>query len=683
MSATFAYFLFKLLSTFIVLTVTSRINSMTNSTFRAYPYVPTFWRDQEDQLRLTLTVTESTILSAFLAVIITYALGRLVAILFTLLYISLFYRKARTLIDDQVVTIGSNIDNSFQLVFYLCRYAFRLKRRAFVSTVFRILFLTALAYFTVQQVVVYFLGHLILIDPVPISPGTCGIPNITASVGKASPQSVGHTLQLRNNLLERAATQFVACRDTGSKITCPGPADQMFSWDVVESEPGHCWFGPEHCYNGSRTISQRATLVPSDLGTIRKSPLSLTVMAECSHVNNSDFSIIQYDPELNSSFYALQFGSSPRYSFSNLYENDTFVVYEVENIHPGYHLEFEGFNLRPDIYNWTPPLFLSSNLNNPFFTDNTTAPSTLYLLFNRLYGLASYFPNTDPFFLTEENPSSGHLYDTGRIVSTMACRDRFELNIKLQDGLLNATRIATGQFSYIADMFSNYTAKDSDMTMDMLLFVGALYPSVFTIALTQLTGNTLIAGQTVFGNTQFGDPRNVSTRTEVTRWFGVAMLTALNIAQFYTSSNTDNEWEYGIVKLPNTCWFCDKTLRIDPLYVSVYMRTLLLILFGVLAVSLLAYFLDWLLLHIAKVFLKSSICNRIDGIIKSKNLHSFLQLHRIGVEATSDQTFLETQGEIPVLEGRDSGMAPRYNLRMHDVEESISPENCEKGDLRA
>ena len=586
-------------------------------------------------------------------------------------------RKVGFMTADTVL-FGSNIDSSFQLLFYLCHYAFTFKRRAFASTLFRILFLTALAYFAVQQVALYFLGHLILYGPVPISLGTCGIPHIPD--GNLNSTTLGLSLQHRNILLERAATQFVACTDAGNKITCPGPVGQTISWDVVESEPGYCWFGAKHCYNGSRTISQRATLVPSDLGTIRKSPVSLTVMAECSHVNDSEFIEKLYDPKLNSEFYAFQFGGTPKYSWSNVYENSTFIVYRTENIHADYRLGFETVNLRPDIYKLTPPLFLSDNLDNPFLTDNTTAPSTLYLVFNRLYGIGSYFPNSDPFFLTVKKPDVGSAYSAGKIASTMACRDRYELKIEPQNGSLNGTWLATGQFSYVTEMFRNYTGKDTDMSVDMLLFVGAFSPSAFTIVFTQLTGNILNARKTLDHNIQYGDPRNLTTHTEVTRWFGIAMLTALNMAQFYTSG-TDNNWGYGIVDFNNSAWFCDKTLRINPRYVSLYVRTLVLIISTIVAVGLFAYFLDWLILRIAKLFLESSTAKQIDGTIKLKNLHSFLQLHRIGVEKTSDQRFLKTWGTIPVFEGPGSGMAPKYNVEIHDVEESATLENKYKNQV--
>jgi hypothetical protein len=438
----------------------------------------------------------------------------------------------------------------------------------------------------------------------------------------------------------------------------------MFSWDVVESEPGHCWFGPEYCFNDSRTISQRATLVPSDLGTIRNSPLSVTVMAECSHVNNSQFVKQKFDPSLNASFHAYQFGTSEVYSQFPLYENDTFVVYFTERLDFSYRFDFQTFNLDPDPLTWNPPAFLVDNLENPFMTDNTTANSTLHLLFNRIFSIASYFPNEDPFYLTVADPDSSdsYLYAAARIASTMACRDRYELRIKPQHGSGNDTWIVTGQWNYVLDKWVNYLPEYDGMNPDMQLFVLGMSPSIFQSVFQFMAGNILNAQQTAASSVQYGNPQNISTRTEVTRWFGIAMLSALNMAEMYTSG-TDSDWGLGIIKFPDQYWFCDKTLRTDPLYVSVYVHTLLLILFGAALVELIAHFLHPVIYKLAP---KSPTVQWIYQASIVKDLHNLLHLYRNAVEATSGQRFSDKSEEIPIFKGPGAGIAPRYGLRLHD-----------------
>ena len=49
---------------------------------------------------------------------------------------------------------------------------------------------------------------------------------------------------------------------------CPGPIGHAFSWEISESLPSNCWFGSTVFY-GSKTITRRATLSPSDGDTAK------------------------------------------------------------------------------------------------------------------------------------------------------------------------------------------------------------------------------------------------------------------------------------------------------------------------------------------------------------------------------------------------------------------------------
>ena len=648
----------------------SAFANVSTLTYRAYPYIPLFWYDQERHLRCTLTVSQSAVLSAFLSPLIAYALGSLLVISYTLFYLFFLSRKTETLIDDQVITIGTNSDNPFALLGFLFHFVFRVGRRARTSTVFRVLFLVGIIYCIIELLSLALVGNLVLKGPVPISSGTCGQPIQPANLSGLNPQGYlnsGIWDQHALNLLDQAASQFLDCTDNNNTIGCPGPAGQTFSWDVVESEPDYCWFGSRYCYNGSRTISQRATVVPSDLGTVRHSSMSLTMEFECSHVNNSEFAAIGWDPRMNSTFYAYKYGTSPMYSEYSYFDNVTYIAYPIDEWADTYDVGVARFNLVQD--GWNPPVFLLDALDTPFITDNTTANSTLYLIFNRLFSVWSADRNNDPLFLTQATPNSVGFYEPLRRVSTMACRDRFELKI-------NDTWTIAGDWNDMANTLGSVDMPNVDLNMDKLLLLSGVLQSAFGAAYYGLGGNLLNAEKTVTQGLQNGNPPNISTRGEVTRWFGITVLYTLNMAKLFTSG-TDNDWGFGIEKFPDQFWICGKTLRIDPLYVSVYVAPLLIILFGSGLVVLISTFFDSLLLFLPRIVSKAKT-DWIRRAIVVKNSHQVLQLHRIGVELTTEQRFKETTDGIPVFKGPGSGEAPKYvSGRIHS--EMMKHDDSEDG----
>lgn len=367
--------------------------------------------------------------------------------------------------------------------------------------------------------------------------------------------------------------------------------------------------------------------------------------------------------------------NSARATVSPFYENDTVVVYskEIYLQDAQYRLDVQIYNVLPQESNWTPPAFLIDNLGIPYLTDNLTAPSSLYLIFNRIFGVPSIVPNDDPFFLTNTSASDfDGLYYYGRRVSTLACRDRYQLRVNPPGIYMplttNGSWIATGSWNSVYDAFITSGAEygaDDDLYSDILLFVEGFTPSALNIIYQGLAGNVLNAQKTVIGSIQYGLPQNISTRTEFTRWFGVAILNALNVPSMLTSG-IDNDWGYGIEPLPDLFWFCDKTLRISPLHVSVYMLPLILIIVGSIVLTSVSYLLDPFLLFVVMiVYRSSSWTQQIQHALVNKNLHNLLQLHRIAVEGTTKQKFERTAENIPNVRGRDSrdaGYAPIYGV---------------------
>ena len=198
--------------------------------------------------------------------------------------------------------------------------------------------------------------------------------------------------------------------------------------------------------------------------------MSLTIELECSHLNNSEFYGIGWDPVMNSTFYAYNYGTSSLYSEYSYFDNVTFFAYPVEQWEDTYRVGVECFNLIQ--YGWNPPVFLLDRLDTPFITDNMTTNSTLYLIFNRLFSVWSVDRNNDPLFLTQATPDSDGFYEPMRKVSTMACRDRYELKI-------NDTWTIAGDWN---DMTNTIEIPDADLTLDKLLLVSGVLQSAFGAA---------------------------------------------------------------------------------------------------------------------------------------------------------------------------------------------------------
>jgi hypothetical protein len=261
-------------------------NTTTASFSRTYPYVKTYWTDSSGHWRYSLTSYHGNILTAVLAILLTYALGRL---LFMVNFVTPFflYRRSepvKTILDDQVTVLSANIDSPSGLLMYLLHLGWLRPFQASRSSNWLLGIFIAISFCVAQIVTVVWPGIIIRSDPIPYSPGTCGYPRIDTGAGNFSLYNAWVFSRY-----EQESIRYRECVDLGDHVTCPGPAGGTFSWEVIESEPGYCWFGQQYCYNGSTTITQRATITPRDLGTLRKSPMSLTVMTECSHLNNSEF----------------------------------------------------------------------------------------------------------------------------------------------------------------------------------------------------------------------------------------------------------------------------------------------------------------------------------------------------------------------------------------------------------
>jgi hypothetical protein len=131
---------------------------------------------------------------------------------------------------------------------------------------------------------------------------------------------------------------------------------------------------------------------------------------------------------------------------------------------------------------------------------------------------------------------------------------------------------------------------------------------------------------------------------------------------FDVLTGTDNDWGFGISLSEDSSYFCDKT----PSYVSVYLGALLLLFFGVVVIAVIAHWIDDLILLLSGRSRQKSTDDPLRAVLDTQKLHRVLQLHRLFVEKTSEQTFKTPSGAIPVLEGPGSGTPPSYETKEHN-----------------
>src|SRR5271168_2722056 len=156
-------------------------NNTTSASFqRTYPYIKTYWTDQSGHARYSLTSYHATILTAFLAILLVYALGRL---LFTTTFILHFFlyrhsgsERQKSVLDDQVNVIYANTQSPSSLLMYLLHLFKRRPYQAAHSRDWLVTFLVGFVFFVSQVATVIWPGIILRSDPIPYSPGTCGHP---------------------------------------------------------------------------------------------------------------------------------------------------------------------------------------------------------------------------------------------------------------------------------------------------------------------------------------------------------------------------------------------------------------------------------------------------------------------------------------------------------------------------
>jgi len=631
-----------------------------------YPHLQRIWSDGSGSIlgfRWTLETSTAAIASAVIAIVLSVTIARLASLLNSLLYLFFLHKRTKSALDDQAQVLAVNSQSLLNFLLSLLSLLYTSRLKALSSVVFFVLFLLTMLLLPLYIVSIFVIERLFSGLPVPMTLGLCGQPMLeplnftTAERWSYFSVTKPHSSRVFQNM----DVVFSGCTDDGSQMTCSGPINKPFSWDVFESNTSDCWFGKEHCGNSSWTILQRATITTDDLGTARKSRLAVTYISECSHIDDTELYVTNATnikfmtniTAINESYYGYKLG----YTTTNPNPNFTVQIWGSDAYAQSYSLRFwtypmQGTNFS-DTSEWIPVSFLTTRLNGSNQLDDKEGSQTVTLVFNRLLGILSLHPNLDPFFLTRAPPLNlpPPIYLAGKPAGLLACRDQMRLHVRPTSvhprEYTSDDVVAVGRYEEVAEQFVSYLsflrswdpeAADA-LGTDWKLFAASASPTI-RLALDGLTGLGLRAASSVdVGGFQVGQVQNITTRAEVTRWFGVSMLYRLYSAQIFTSG-VENDWGFGVSPIPslesNQHWVCSKTLRIAPTYASLNFTALIgLAVFAVIIVTLsftVEPFLYWIVSRPSKDHKKFHV--NLKRALLSKYLRSALHLHRIAVEKT-------------------------------------------------
>jgi hypothetical protein len=684
-----------------------------------YPYVPTFWNDGSGFFgeRMTLSTFSAAIASSLITILLSVTLACLGELLNIIIYVSFLHKRRESFLDDQVCVLASNASSTAGLLTSLLSLAFAFRRKVARSSTFNSFIGLTLFLFSVRGASIIGTGKLFSDGPVPLAKGTCGVPQLPPRLNTTdlSHLAIQQQEDIRHQLplIQTAALRFNGCIDNGSNITCPGPI-APFSWEVFENG-SYCWFGSQNCLKGSSpsTIMQRATITPKDLGTTRKSRLALTFVSECSHVDTTPFKTVNTSHAFengSSLFASYNFGPASTYSgFPPEMQNTSFIVFANDAVALSYKFQIlSSLGPKYDSF-WRPLPFLTAKLNTPTNLDNINGTQQLTLLINRIVGTQSITANNDLFFLTEQTPDPiNDFYRPVHNIAALACRDQLRIHLRPTDnqpqGYTDDDVIAVGMYNDIADEFYSYIDRldaslASQLVDDFVLFEAFLkWTASSTFYITEYLGQNAIraASTLATGGIQFGTNATVTTRAEVTRWFGSLIFFYLYLAQVATSG-ADNNWGFGIKPLPATQgqmhWVCSSTLISSASFTSLNLNAVVILLLSsilIIASTYAAVPILWRfssLNHVEKGNPVSPQKKPAQEAVLALCLHQVLQLHRIAVEKTYKTRFQNTTGTVPIPEtgrivpiygvsrgcdllGDENEMHPQLQTEVGEVEEA-------------
>ena len=359
-----------------------------------YPHLQRIWNDGSGKVlgfRWTLETSTAAIASAVIAIVLSITIARLASLLNSLLYLFFLHKRTKSALDDQAQVLAINSQSLPNLLLSLLSLLYTSRLKALSSVVFVVLFLSTTLLLPLYIISIVVIERLFSGLPVPMTIGLCGRP---------MPEPLNLTTCQRSNyfsvtkphlsrVFQNMDVLFSGCTDDGSQMTCSGPINKPFSWDVFESNTSDCWFGKEHCGNTSQTILQSATITTQDLGTTRKSRLAVTYISECSHIDDTELYVMRainvtfgtHITAINESYYGYNLGNTS----TNLKNNFTVQIWGSDAFAQSYSLRFWTYPMQGTNFSetseWTPVSFLTVPLNGSNQLDDKQGSQTVTLVF--------------------------------------------------------------------------------------------------------------------------------------------------------------------------------------------------------------------------------------------------------------------------------------------------------------
>src|SRR5271170_199808 len=231
-----------------------------------YPYVPRIWNDGTGGvlgLRLTLSTPDAAIVSAVLAIVLSFTIARFASLVTSTLYLIFLHKRIRSTLDDQADILAVNSGTPSNLFMALISLGLKFPRNALCSTVFMVFFTSSMLFLPMYAASVFTIGRLVSDVFLPMTLGTCGTQNTAQQTSNVTRENE----DIQIDKLHRLRTfQWLEsylssdCTDNGTSMTCFGPTNNPYSWSIDTSEPSVCWFGDKYCGNQSKTMLQFATI---------------------------------------------------------------------------------------------------------------------------------------------------------------------------------------------------------------------------------------------------------------------------------------------------------------------------------------------------------------------------------------------------------------------------------------
>ena len=124
------------------------------------------WKDGHGffDIRLALSTQNAAVLSAVLAIILTFTIGRLLSFLYIVIYHLYLHPKSKSLIDDQTNVLAANAERPSSLLISLVELVRVAPRKALASSSYRTLVILGFFLLAIQAASLVGIGLIFLIN---------------------------------------------------------------------------------------------------------------------------------------------------------------------------------------------------------------------------------------------------------------------------------------------------------------------------------------------------------------------------------------------------------------------------------------------------------------------------------------------------------------------------------------